>query len=157
MTDLRKSGGFRLKDRYEGLDLDHYKLVVEAQATLHAFSWVYKCKTGKTFTEKFPIFKTNTFANMMENGGKEWFVHHSKNAEGVIQDDPVLVGGLQHLLTVYWPSAKMYFNMELDEDEKQYTKDNVLRVPGPVVENEGKFFYWNFNFIVVKSESIYVI
>ena len=76
-----------MKDRFEGLDVDHYKLVIEAQATLHAFSWAYKCKTGKKFTEKFPILKTNTFASMMENGGKPFSKNHLIAAEAVVKDD----------------------------------------------------------------------
>ena len=110
MPDLRKSGGFRLKDRFEGWDLDHYKLVIEAQVTLHAFSWAYKCKTGKNFTEKFPILKTNTFASMMANASKKFFKNHMKTAGAVVNDDLwpwawPLVRGLKYLDSVYWPLA----------------------------------------------------
>ena len=147
MTDLRKSGGFRLKDRFEGFDLDHYKLVVEAQATLHAFSWAYKCKTGTNFSRKFPFLNINGFANMMEQGGFEFFKANLRTSEGIVKDDPVLVDGVNHLSSVFMPAAKLYFNMELKEDEKQYTKDNVLRKPGPVVENEGNTLSQIFEFM----------
>ena len=53
-----------------------------------------------------------------------------------MKDDPLLVGGLKYLDSVYWPLACIYFNMELGEDEKHSTKDNIWRVPGPVADNK---------------------
>ena len=139
MTDLRKSGGFRLKDRFEGFDLDHYKLVIEAQATLHAFSWAYKCKTGIKFLDKFPFLNTRAFEEMMEHGGMEFFRHNLRTTEDIVKDDAALFEGVKYLDSVFWTAAKLYYGMKLKDDEKHYTKDNILRKPGPVIENEGKY------------------
>ena len=72
-------------------------------------------------------------------------------------DDPLLVGGLKYLDSVYWPIASMYFNMELGEDEKHCTKDNILRVHGPVAENEGTVSMQIFALVAHKRFSCTVL
>ncbi|CAG7827557.1 unnamed protein product, partial [Allacma fusca] len=60
MPDLRTkaNGSYRLRDKFVGFDLNHYYLVIEAQAKLHALSWAYKCKTGTdNLTAKYPFLR----------------------------------------------------------------------------------------------------
>ena len=103
-----------MKDRFDGLDLDHYKLVVEAQATLHALSWAYKSKSGTKLSEKCPSLRINAFANVLEGGGKGIFTQNLQIAEDILKnDDPERVEGLKHLNSVFWAVVKLYYDMEL--------------------------------------------
>ena len=138
MTDLRKSGGFRLQDRFQGLDLDHFKLVIEAHATLHAVSWAYKVKRGvPKLLEKFPLLSTKGFQKTHENGGEDYFRQQLDVGANLFKDDAALTAGYEHLRSVFGHVPKLYNNFEIQEGEKSHTKDSILRKLPATVENEG--------------------
>ncbi|CAL8110273.1 unnamed protein product [Orchesella dallaii] len=64
MTDLRKTFGFTMADRMQGLDLDHARIVLEEMAKVHALSWAYKQKQGlNLLSDKYPQFVDNFYSN----------------------------------------------------------------------------------------------
>ena len=137
MTDLRKQGGFSLRDRFKGLDLDHFKLVVEGQATLHAVSWAYKQQKGRKLRELYPFLRGAGFANMFEMFTSDYLRTIKKEIE-VFKNEPRIQNGLRQLQTVAVPAAKLYYNVPLKDYEKHFTMDTVVRRPLRTVENEGK-------------------
>jgi hypothetical protein len=137
MPDLRKpeNGPFRLRDRFLGFDLDHYKLVIESQAKLHAISWAYKTKRGlKSLIAEFPYLKSKfgelmqAFTPLMES--------NIKANELLFHDRPDILEALAHLKEVYVSVGGLYFDFNAGQDEKGHTKDTVVRKPGAIVENE---------------------
>ena len=140
MTDLRESGGYRMRDRFEGFDLDHYKLVIEAQATLHALSWAYKCKNDNVkISEKFPCLTgMQGLRKGFNKTAAEFLQPNMQAAETLVNDDPELAAGLTHLKSVLGLICRLYAGVDFIQGAKHHTKDSILRKPAPVVENEGK-------------------
>ena len=136
MTDLRKKGGFFLRDRFKGLDLDHFKLVVEGQATLHAVSWAYKQLKGRNLQDMYPYLCGETFASTFQTFMAE-FIPTIRKEMDIFKDQPKIQAGLSYLQGVIMPATKFYFSIPLDEDEKHFTKDSVVRKPLKIVEDEG--------------------
>jgi hypothetical protein len=137
MPDLRNhsNGAFRLCDRFLGLDRDHYKLVIESQAQLHAVSWAYKSKRGiGSLYDEFP-FLNNDLGKIMEPFLEVTEANINMNEE-VFQDNPEILQGLAHLRSVYKSVAGFFWGCDLGQNERGHTKDNVLKKPGKTVENE---------------------
>lgn len=59
MEDLRKTGGFKMTNRRDSLDIDHMRLVAEILAKIHSLSWAYRQKVEKNILEKFSCFTPN--------------------------------------------------------------------------------------------------
>ena len=137
MADLRKAGGFSLRDRFKGLDLDHFSLVVEGQAIVHATSWAYKQNTGRSLLESFPFLTTDGFKDMFEKGIFDIFFDAILKLKSLFNDDPRLQDGLDYLYKVVKPISKIYYGVELEESDLHVTKDLALRNPGVTVPNEG--------------------
>ena len=136
MIDLRKRGGFSLGDRFKGLDLDHFKLVVEGQATLHAVSWAYKQHKGRNLSEIYPHLTGEGYADTFGMFTDQFLPAFEKEIEA-FKNKPRIQDGLRQLLTIAAPVSKLYFNVPLKDGEKHLTKDTVLRNPLETVENEG--------------------
>jgi hypothetical protein len=56
--------------------------------------------------------------------------------EEIFQDNPEILRALAHLKTVYASVAGFFYGCDLGQNERGHTKDNVLRKPGKIVENE---------------------
>ena len=137
MIDLKRQGGFCLRDRFEGLDLDHFKLVVEGQATLHAVSWAYKQVKGQKLVEMYPFLDGEGLGSAFEQYMEESRATVEKEIE-MFKSEPKIHDGLRHLHTVIIPTIKLYFSIPLSEHEQHFTKDSVIRKQIKGVENEGK-------------------
>ena len=96
MPDLRKQGGFSLRDRFKGLDLNHFKLVVEGQATLHAVSWAYKQLKGHKLVEMYPFIDAEGFAGSCEHFMNEFRSTMKKEIE-VFKSEPRIQDALRHI------------------------------------------------------------
>ena len=139
MIDLRKQGGFCLRDRFKGLDLDHFKLVIEGQATLHAVSWAFKQLKGRKLVEMYPFLGGEGFASVFEKFMDQFMSTIRKEIE-VFKSEPKVHDGLSYLHTVATPATKLCFSVPLNEEEKHFTKDSVIRKPLKTVQNEGKMY-----------------
>ena len=137
MPDLRKTGGYSLRDRFKGLDLDHFALVVEGQATLHAVSWSYKKSTGRTLLESFPVLLLDGMLEMYDQGMMDPIKASILNVKNIFKEQPRLQEGLDHIYKVAIPLSKIYYNVPLKQDELHWTKDSVLKKPAEPVPNEG--------------------
>ncbi|CAG7719246.1 unnamed protein product [Allacma fusca] len=137
MPDLRakSNGEYRLRDRFLGFDLNHYYLVIEAQAKLHALSWAYKCKTGiQNLTEKFPFLKPKF--EMMIRMMQPLIDANFLVSKQILVDHPEEVKAIEYLQSIQKSSGGLYWNFEYGQTELGHTKDNVLKKPLPSVENE---------------------
>jgi hypothetical protein len=137
MPDLREksNGAFRLRDRFLGFDYDHYKLVIEAHATLHALSWAYKCKKGFTdFEKEFPFLKVD-FGPLIKV--MQPFMEMSfTQAKETLKEYPEAVAAVEYLHSVNESVGGLYWDFDYGQKERGHTKDNVVRNPGPVSANE---------------------
>ena len=127
-----------MRDRFKGLDLDHFKLVVEGQATLHAVSWAYRHNIGRSLLEAFPFISVKQFSAMYDSGMMDMMVAGMNKIKELFPDHPRLQEGIDHLQATCKPMSKLYYELPLNDDEKHHTKDNVLKKPGVVVPNEGQ-------------------
>ncbi|CAG7835786.1 unnamed protein product [Allacma fusca] len=136
MPDLRKpeNGPFVLRDRFLGFDLDHYLLVIEAQARLHATSWAYKSKLGKNILEEFPFLESK-----LGEIFKSVVAYQDANVNTIaqlVQDSPKLKEGLSHLQTQTPSIIGLYFDCDFGQKERGHTKDNILKKPQATLDNE---------------------
>ncbi|CAG7700783.1 unnamed protein product [Allacma fusca] len=136
LKDLHKQGGFRLRDKFLGLDLDHYKLVIEGQAQLHAISWAYKYTRGlKNFHDNFPFLKMvhdEDMETILDILDKE--CHYT--CENIVQDDYEAVKALKYLSSVAPSVMGLYFTTDCLPGSVPHTKDTILKRPVESVENE---------------------
>ncbi|CAG7831095.1 unnamed protein product, partial [Allacma fusca] len=135
--DLRKpaNGPFILRDRFLGFDLDHYKLVIENQAALHAISWAYKSKRGlDSLYEDFPVLD-NDYGEMLK-AFMSFTESNIKTNEELFHDRPEIVRALGHLRGTYNSAGGLYWDCDLGQKERGHTKDTILKVPGEIVEDE---------------------
>ena len=137
MADLRKKGGFRLRDRFEGLDFDHFKLVIESQAILHAVSWAFKQSKGKNLREMYPFLTAENLMKIMEDNVSENLKLLDAEIES-FKDDSKIYEGLKYLRSVTEPLGAVYFGYSVKNSGHGYTKDTILRKPGVAIPNEGK-------------------
>ncbi|CAG7722643.1 unnamed protein product [Allacma fusca] len=133
MANLREksNGGFRLRDRFLGLDLDHYKLVIEAQAKFHALSWAYKCKRGIDNFDIQPI-NSSGFLTFLESCFKTSFAA----AKEILKGNTVGLNALDHLESVKESVCGLYFGSDSGPSGRGHSKDNILKKPGLVVWSE---------------------
>ena len=137
MTDLRKAGGYSLRDRFKGLDLDHFALVVEGQATLHAVTWAYKHKAGQSLVGSFPEISLDGITEMFNKGIIEQFNGSILNIRSLFKESPRLQEGLDYIFKMAIPMAKLYYGVPRKDDEVHWTKESVLKKPADPVPNEG--------------------
>ena len=145
MADLRKAGGFSLSDRFKGLDLDHFSLVMEGQAKVHAVSWAYKQKMGRSLLESFPFLTVDGIKDMFDKGIFDSFFGNILKLKSLFNDDPRLQDGLDYLYKIVKPMSKIYYGIELQESDLRVTKDSALRNPGVTVPTEGSYI------VIIKS------
>jgi hypothetical protein len=68
MEDMREDGGYRMANRFTGLDFDHCELVVSELARYHALGYAYK-KTLSSEEElftKFPFLRESMMSRENE-------------------------------------------------------------------------------------------
>ncbi|CAG7718807.1 unnamed protein product [Allacma fusca] len=137
MPDLRKmpKGPFILRDRFLGFDLDHCMLVIENQARLHAIAWAYKSKRGHdSLHEEFP-FLDNKFGELLK-AFSSYTEANIRTNEALFHDRPEILGALEHLKSIYASVEELYYECGVNHKEKGHTKDNILKVPGEIVQDE---------------------
>ncbi|CAG7831343.1 unnamed protein product, partial [Allacma fusca] len=130
MPDLRakSNGEYRLRDRFLGFDLNHYYLVIEAQAKLHALSWAYKSKTGiQSLTGKFPFLKQHfdIMIKMVQPLTDANFLM----CKQILKDHPAEVKAIEYLQTIQKSSGGLYWSFEYGQTALGHTKDNILKKP----------------------------
>jgi len=62
MVDIRKTWGYKMADRYEGLDVAHCRLLMKELAKFHALAWCFRVAKGgqgqvKSIEGHYPFLK----------------------------------------------------------------------------------------------------
>jgi hypothetical protein len=87
MEDIRKTYGYKMADRSEPLDFAHSKLVVEALAKFHAYSWGYKQRSNlPKLVERFPFLKETFFAGPIKDQFTDMIGNVKKTTLEIIED-----------------------------------------------------------------------
>jgi hypothetical protein len=146
MPDLRKTRGFRLANRLVGLDLAHAKLVIVAQAQVHALSWAYKMVEDlPDLATKFPFLVNGTFMDNLDQVVIKGLIDSNFGTFRSAVEQTVnekLRAELLSSLDGFWAKAldvgTLFFaDSKSVLDPVTVTKDSILRIPGRTKVNEG--------------------
>lgn len=145
MPDLRLKG-FRIADCLEGFDLNHCKVVIEAQARFHALSWAYKqLNNVEKLSDRFPFLLGTCLDDVLEDLMTPMLktnlnlfraaVDQKINQELVKKS---MLKSLDHFLDKSVDITTLYFSDRRVLSNPDVNKDNILRLPQQHVEEERK-------------------
>ncbi|ODM94101.1 hypothetical protein Ocin01_12582 [Orchesella cincta] len=132
MTDLRKTSGFTMADRFQGLDLIHTKLALEEIAKLHALSWAYKQKNGMSLLNtKYPQFVGEVDGNADTMKGFCQLMVHLSNSSLQMAEDKLGAShpackNFKEFIAGYEPERMNAFMRKTGIDEKSV--ESQLRI-----------------------------